>query len=305
MAHIDPPDYNMDQLSNGYAPESKPSKKALRADRKVKSVSKGDGPDFATAVPMCPITYRRPPAVNAGKAIDSPGVAHANFAPSVDKPHGSVEYSEKYNNYTVLQQHVMFWDRNNDGVITPIDVWVGFRDLGFNLATCLLAATVIPFAFSYGTVMQYSYIPDPFFRLYVGGMHKAKHGSDSGVYDSEGRFVPQRFEDVFANCSARQDDTLTLGEVFGLMSRNRCAVDPFGWSASFFEWVTTWMLLAKDGKIHKEDLRRVYDGSLFWEIRDKRHSGKGWHQGWGIGGDWFLGDRPRLNPNDLRTNVES
>ncbi|KAK1574370.1 Caleosin related protein-domain-containing protein [Colletotrichum navitas] len=302
MARIEQSDYKMDQLSNGHAPEFKPAKKAPRTDRKVKSVSNDDGPGFTTAVPMCPITYHRPPAVNAGKAIDSPGVAHANRAPSVDKPHGSVEYSEKYNNYTVLQQHVMFWDRNNDGVITPIDVWVGFRDLGFNLATCLLAATVIPFAFSYGTVMQYSYIPDPFFRLYVGGMHKAKHGSDSGIYDSEGRFVPQRFEDVFANCSARQDDTLTLGEVFGLMSKNRCAVDPFGWSASFFEWVTTWMLLAKDGKIHKEDLRRVYDGSLFWEIRDKRHSGKGWHQGWGIGGDWFLGDRPRLNPYNKLPN---
>ncbi|KAK1999483.1 Caleosin-domain-containing protein [Colletotrichum falcatum] len=299
MARIEPPHYNMDQLSNGYGPEFKTAKKTPRADRKVKSVPNDDGPTFATAVPMCPITSRRPPAVNAGKAIESPGVAHANRAPSVDKPNGSVEYSEKYNDYTVLQQHVMFWDRNNDGVITPIDVWVGFRDLGFNLATCLLAATVIPLAFSYGTVMQYSYIPDPFFRLYVGGMHKAKHGSDSGVYDSEGRFVPQRFEDVFANCSARKDDALTLGEVFGLMSRNRCAVDPFGWSASFFEWVTTWTLLAKDGKIHKEDLRRVYDGSLFWEIRNKRRSGKGWHQGWGLGGDWFLGDRPRLNPNKL------
>ncbi|KDN61657.1 hypothetical protein CSUB01_10666 [Colletotrichum sublineola] len=229
MAHIEPPHNTMDQPSNEGSPDFKTAKKAPRTeDRKVKSVSNGDGPGFATAVRMCPITYRRPPAVDADKAIKSPGVAHANRAPSVDKPHGSMKYSEKYNDYTVLQQHVMFWDRNNDGVITPIDVWVGFRDLGFNLATCLLAATVIPFAFSYGTVMQYSYIPDPFFRLYLGGMHKAKHGSDSGIFDSEGRFVPQRFEDVFANCSARNDDTLTLSEIFGLMSRNRCAVDPFG-----------------------------------------------------------------------------
>ncbi|TDZ40817.1 putative peroxygenase 3 [Colletotrichum trifolii] len=265
----------------------------------AKRVPNGYGWDFATAVPRCPVTYRRPPAVNADKIIESPGVAHANRAPSVDMPEGSVEYSDKYSEYTVLQQHVLFWDRNNDGVITPIDVWVGFRDLGFNIPTCLLACTVIPFAFSYGTVMKHSYLPDPFFRLYIDGVHKAKHGSDSGVYDTEGRFVPQKFEDIFANCSERKDDTLTFKEVFGLMSRNRCAVDPFGWTASFFEWVTTWMLLAKDGKIHKEDLRRVYDGSLFWEIREKRHSGQGWKQGWGIGGDGFIGHRQRLNPHKI------
>lgn len=29
-------------------------------------------------------------------------------------------------------------------------------------------------------------------------MHRTVHGSDSRVLDSEGRFVPQRFEDMFA-----------------------------------------------------------------------------------------------------------
>ena len=29
-------------------------------------------------------------------------------------------------------------------------------------------------------------------------MHRTKHGSDSGVFDPEGRFVPQKFEDLFA-----------------------------------------------------------------------------------------------------------
>ncbi|KAF6815655.1 calcium binding protein [Colletotrichum musicola] len=268
-------------------------------DAASKGLTDSYGPTFTTAVPRCPVTYRRPPASNADKFIESPGVPHANFAPSVDEPNGSVEFSGVYSDYTVLQQHVLFWDRNNDGVITPIDVWVGFRDLGFNIPICLLAATVIPFAFSYSTVMQHSYFPDPFFRLYIDGMHKAKHGSDSGVYDSEGRFVPQRFEDIFANCSARREDTLTLGETFGLMSRNRCAVDPFGWAAAFFEWVTTWLLLAKDGKIHKEDLRLVYDGSLFWDIRERRRSGKGWHQGWGLGGDGFVGYKQKINPHKI------
>lgn len=52
---------------------------------------------------------------------------------------------------SVLQQHVIFWDRDNDGVIWPTDTFIGFRDLGFNLLFCLIAALVINGSFSYPT----------------------------------------------------------------------------------------------------------------------------------------------------------
>jgi hypothetical protein len=41
-------------------------------------------------------------------------------------------------------------------------------------------------------------LPDPFFRVYLARVHKDKHGSDTGTYDTEGRFVPQNFENIFA-----------------------------------------------------------------------------------------------------------
>ena len=88
------------------------------------------------------------------------------------------------------------------------------------------------------------------------------------------------------------------------------------WGAAVFEFGTTWLLIQKDGKIYKEDLRGVYDvsyphccfqsargftwgelwlirstlqGSLFWKIAADRKQGKGWHQGYGFGGDGFIG----------------
>lgn len=70
-------------------------------------------------------------------------------------------------------------------------------------------------------------------------------------------------------------------------------------------------MIQKDGKIYKEDLRGVYDvrglppgwehgrtelqltrplqGSIFWKIASERKQGKGWNQGFGLGGDGFVG----------------
>lgn len=55
-----------------------------------------------------------------------------------------------------------------------------------------------------------------------------QHGSDSSVYDTEGRFRPQQFEDMFAKYDKEGDGTLTLRQLFDLMSGNRNAMDPFG-----------------------------------------------------------------------------
>lgn len=73
-----------------------------------------------------------------------------------------------------MQQHVLFWDRDSDGIIWPQDVYRGFRKLGFNLLFSLLAAIVISMGLSYPTRIAHSYIPDPFFRIYVTSIHKAK-----------------------------------------------------------------------------------------------------------------------------------
>lgn len=44
-------------------------------------------------------------------------------------------------------------------------------------------------------------------------------------------------------------------------------MDPFGWSAALLLW-------PKDGRMKKEDIRGIYDGSLFFEIAARREKKK-------------------------------
>jgi hypothetical protein len=75
---------------------------------------------------------------------------------------------------TPLQQHILFWDRDGDGMIFPWDTYNGFRELGFNIIFSILATLIINGNFSYPTRLAYSWFPDPYFRVYLTSIHKAK-----------------------------------------------------------------------------------------------------------------------------------
>lgn len=58
-----------------------------------------------------------------------------------------------------------------------------------------------------------------------------QHGSDSGVFDREGRFVPQAFEDMFAQIDKDGDGAFSFTDLRNLVARNRLLMDPFGVSS--------------------------------------------------------------------------
>lgn len=208
----------------------------------------------------------------------------------------------------MLQQHCVFFDKDNDGVIWPLDTFYGFHQIGFNIFLCIISMFVIhsgfrcdfslsivhrTFSNNYPQTHSYvtcpSWIPDPLFRVYLPNIHKAKHGSDSGTYDSEGRFAPQHFEDIFSkygSCPipdfARYKDSqegqayLRPKNLAALHKGNRNAMDPFGWGAGVFELFAAWWI--SDGALKKEELRSVYDGSLFYQRWEevKAHESKFW-----------------------------
>ncbi|KAL2438462.1 Peroxygenase [Exophiala dermatitidis] len=199
---------------------------------------------------------------------------------------------------TALQQHVLFWDRDNDGIIYPWDVYNGFRALGFNVLFSL-GSLLIPIFFSYPTTLGHSWFPDPWFRIFVGSLHKAKHGSDSNIFDVDGHFHMDRFDAMFDRWDEDRIGGLTADQMWAMWKKNRCAADPAGWCFGFMEWWTTWLLMQRKGRVWKDDLRACYDGTLFWNIshktqRSKNNSEKchgstcAWDQGYGVG-DFFEG----------------
>jgi len=103
-------------------------------------------------------------------------------------------------------------------------------------------------------------------------IHKAKHGSDTNAYTRKGLFDDENFEEVFRTYSEPPNfDTLTWKQARRLARGNRDPFDVFGSVANFLEWLAVYLLLwPADGKMRKEDIRGIYDGSFFIATRQRR-----------------------------------
>ncbi|CAG8521626.1 3779_t:CDS:2 [Ambispora gerdemannii] len=207
---------------------------------------------LVTSINEVPVTKQRAP--------------RATVAASRENPNGTPGRNIK--NRTVLQQHVDFFDTDRDGIIRLFDTYRGFRALGFNVIFCFFAVVVIHGSFSW--ITQPYWIPNPAFLIYTDNIHKGKHGSDSETYDSEGRFVPEKFEEIFSKYDRDNKGGLNLMDIFRMMYGNANVADFFGWFATVFEWGTMWLLANKNGILYKEDVRAQYDGSFFYKIAEKR-----------------------------------
>lgn len=192
----------------------------------------------------------------------------------------------------VLQQHCDFFDLNRDGVVSPLETFIGFRLLQWGIFLSLLATFIIHSSFSWFSLAPGRWIPDPLFRIYLANIHGAKHGSDTGTYDHEGRFRAQEFADFFAKFGEKLEDGsygITYIQALHGARRQWCVFDLFGFLAELFEcaysqfcgvllslnclitgtatWLTIW---PADGIMRMEDVRAVYDGSYFYKTAGHR-----------------------------------
>ncbi|MCO5558809.1 hypothetical protein L7F22_012396 [Adiantum nelumboides] len=225
---------------------------------------------LVTATECCPETLLRDVDTRDLK-VPKANVPRALVAADNEHPHGSLGHDHK--NFTVLQQHVEFFDRNKDDIIYPWETFSGFRAVGFGYIISFLGMCFINISMSYAT--QPNIIPSPFFSIYIRNIHKAMHGSDTGVYDHEGRFIPAKFEEIFLKYARTFPDRLTFGELLDMTEVLRDAYDLFGWVANKLEWgITYWLVKDENGYAPKEAVRGVYDGSIFYYLERKESAMK-------------------------------
>lgn len=171
----------------------------------------------------------------------------------------------------VLAKHVAFFDRNKDGVVYPSETFKGFRAIGAGLGLSTIAAIVINMGLSGKT--RPGKCPSLLFPIEIKNIAKAKHGSDSGVYDTEGRFVPAKFEEIFSKHARTNANYLTAKELNEMLKANREPKDYGGWFASYIEWkILFYLCKNKDGVLLQDTIRAVYDGSLFEKMEKERQS---------------------------------
>ncbi|KAJ3180012.1 hypothetical protein HDU87_002235 [Geranomyces variabilis] len=229
-----------------------------------------DKQKIKTALVKASTTIDHPVPVNLDAILPNPGVPRADVAQSAEHPEGSADGKR---DLSVMQQHVEFFDRNKDGVIWPWETYVGFAALGFNFLFCFAAMLIIHGGFSYPTLD--TWIPHPLFPIYMTNIHRCKHGSDTATYDTEGRYLPQRFEEIFSKYDRGHKGGLSFGDIMAMQRQIANVMDFFGFFASKFEFITLWLLVKNDqGLILKEDVRRMYDGTLFYHVEKQRIEGK-------------------------------
>ena len=175
---------------------------------------------------------------------------------------------------TALQRHVAFFDFDGDGYITVAEDYWGLIALGIDPVSAAAFATIINGALATPT-MGY-----PSLTIDLRAIAAAVHGSDTGIYDNQGRFVPSQFERLFDDWDKNGDGGLDALELTQRTIVEADLWDVFGVAASGAEFGLLYAVAAEDGRLSRDRMRAFYDGSLFYVLAEEREGGLPWSWWW-------------------------
>ncbi|MGE0492330.1 MAG: caleosin family protein [Vulcanimicrobiota bacterium] len=168
---------------------------------------------------------------------------------------------------TGLEKHVDFFDRDGDGDIQIPETYQGLRAMHMAAPKAALVATVINGALGPATGAPW-YSPT---TIITDNIHLGKHGSDTGIYDTQGQVVPERVDQMFNANDLDKNNALDAGEIEHLLAGNKTDSGQAGARAEFE------MLLELAGQptqvdgqtvnaLSRERFHQLYDGSLFYHL---------------------------------------
>ena len=161
---------------------------------------------------------------------------------------------------TALQKHLAFFDHNRDTKVSVRETFSGLRMLG------IPSVLAMPAAISINGAMATPTAGYPTLTLHIRSIEAGIHGSDTGIYDDNGVFVPEKFEAWFKTWDQDGDGALNLKELAKRLYKEEDLYDFFGLIASGGEFSALYLVAAEDGKISKERMLGLYDGSLFYTL---------------------------------------
>ncbi|XP_078160418.1 putative peroxygenase 4 isoform X3 [Carex rostrata] len=169
-------------------------------------------------------------------------------------------------NLTALQMHVAFFDRDNDGIIYIEETYQGLRALGVDAALAVAGSLFVNGGLNSPTRPPGTGT-SPSLPIYISNISKGKHGSDTDAYDSDGKFVPEKFEQIFTKYAKTNPNALSSQELDDMLQANQEPGDVKGCAGSTAEWKLLYSLAKdKDGFLQKDTVKSVYDGSLFYKL---------------------------------------
>ena len=159
-----------------------------------------------------------------------------------------------------LQRHIAFFDLNQSGKINLRETTTSLGDLG------LAPVLAYPAAMAIHAAMATPSSGHPSLTIDLSGIEAGIHGSDSGLYGNDGEFIPERFDAWFQKWDRDANGALDGAELANRLYQESDLLDVFGVFASGGEYAVLYLVAAESGKISKERMLALYDGSLFYRL---------------------------------------